>query len=119
MERITQKYSTILISSGEKTKVYRSVHEVPLTLRKKLVETTSGRNAATLLIADENGRQEILKSLEGLPTAVQTRWLRSLLSSSAQPSRARTILRHWRQVAEFAVLGAIGLLLWLLTSHRA
>jgi len=119
MERITQKYSTILIASGKETKVYRSVHEVPLGLRKKLVETTSGRNAATLLIADENGRQEILKSLKGLPSAVQTHWLRSILNASARPSPALTILRNWRQIAEFAVLGAIGLLLWLLTSHRA
>lgn len=119
MERITQKYSTILIASGRETRIYRSVHDVPQTLRRKLVEITSSRNAATLLIADENGRQEILKSLHGLPSAVQTRWLRSLLSRRARPSPGRVILRNWRQIAEFTVLAAIGLLLWLITSQQA
>jgi hypothetical protein len=118
-QRITQKYSTILIAADDEYAAYRSVHEVPESLRKKLIETTTGRNAITILIADENGRQEILRSLHGLPSSVQSRWVRSILAPHRHGRNpAYFVLRHWRQVVEFALLASIGLVLYLLTTFR-
>ena len=73
MDRLTVKTSTIFISVGSKTKVYRSVDEVPPKLRRKLQESTTGLNAATILIADRKGREEIVKALQGLPSGLQAR----------------------------------------------
>src|SRR5919202_1743892 len=71
MERLTVKTSTIFISVGSKTKVFRSVDDVPPRLRRKLQESTTGLNAATILIADRKGREEIVRALQGLPSGLR------------------------------------------------
>jgi len=58
MSRVTLKSSTIFISVGNKTEVYRSVEDVPPALRKKLDQSTNGINSATILIADRKGKEE-------------------------------------------------------------
>ena len=55
--------STILISAGATDGVYRNVKEVPPPLRKQLLKSTSGLNAATILIADRRGRHELAKAI--------------------------------------------------------
>ena len=45
------KTSTILISSGERQTVYRSVEEVPDSLKRQLIRSTNGLNSATIVIA--------------------------------------------------------------------
>ncbi len=57
------KSSTILISAGDTDAVYRSVKEVPAPLRRKLLKSTNGLNAATILIADRKGREEIARAI--------------------------------------------------------
>ena len=59
MQRVTVKTSTIFIAKGAKTRVYRSVQDVPPQLRKELEHSTNGFNSATILIADRRGREEI------------------------------------------------------------
>jgi len=73
MHRVTVKTSTIFIAKGGRTRVYRSVSEIPQRLRKELEESTNGFNSATILIADRRGRKEILRALQGLPSALRTR----------------------------------------------
>ena len=63
------KTSTILISSGEKQNVYRSVEDVPDSLKQQLVKSTSGLNSATIVIADREGRKEIAKAIRNLPAS--------------------------------------------------
>jgi hypothetical protein len=63
------KTSTILISSGEMQNVYRSVEEVPDSLKQQLVKSTSGLNSATIVIADREGRKEIAKAIRNLPAS--------------------------------------------------
>ncbi|MBM3812238.1 MAG: hypothetical protein FJW20_11475 [Acidimicrobiia bacterium] len=115
MERLTQKTSTILISVGDDTQVYRSVSDVPADLRRKLLESTSGANSGTVLIADEAGRQQIIKSLQGEQGDLQSRLMGTLRKRG---SYREVSGQRWRQVAELAVLGGIGLCLWLLASWR-
>jgi hypothetical protein len=110
MDRMTLKSSTIFISVGSKTRVYRSVDEVPAPLRRKLEETTTGINAATILIADRHGREEIVKALQGLPSSLRPR-----TPIPARRITRRLDLRTW---AEILLPAAVGLLIWLAFSYR-
>ncbi|MBK5292390.1 MAG: hypothetical protein JJE04_12040 [Acidobacteriia bacterium] len=119
MDRLTQKTSTILISAGDGTKVYRSVQEVPARLRRKLLESTSGANSATVLIADEGGRKQIMRSLQGLPTQLESRLLGSMITKLREGASADKTRRFgWRQAAEVVLIGGIGLCLWLLAAWK-
>jgi hypothetical protein len=69
MPRVTLKSSTIFISVGNKTEVFRSVDDVPPPLRKKLEQSTNSINSATILIADRNGKEEIVRAIAACPPA--------------------------------------------------
>ena len=122
MQRFTLKTSTIFIAKGRRTRVYRSVGEVPQRLRKELEESTNGFNSATILIADRRGREEVLRALQGLPTALRRRLAPSLgpasgVAARLHPARplVRFLRRNWLQIL---VPGAVGLLLWAALSLR-
>jgi hypothetical protein len=61
------KTSTIFVAAAGADAVYRSVEEVPASIKKKLLRSTSGSNAATIVIADKRGREELKKALLRLP----------------------------------------------------
>jgi len=119
MARVTVKSSTIFISVGDKTQVYRSVAEVPPRLRKKLEQSTNGINSATILIADRRGREEIVRAIRGLPSGVRSRFAAALHKDGGGEKgfthRLRALGRNW---AEILLPGAIGLLVWMLFSMR-
>lgn len=127
MAHLTAKSSTIFISAEGETKVYRSVEEVPAKMRKRLVETTQGVNAATILIADKRGREELLRSLQGRPSNLQCRVVDTLRSRKADPAKAAASrwsnpsFKRFRSVRiwlELLVPVAIGASLWLfIESH--
>jgi hypothetical protein len=75
--------STVMISSGGRDLVYRSVEEVPVRLRTKLLKFTNGRNSATILIADRRGRREVAKAMRNLPGPA---YRRLAGSSAPQPT---------------------------------
>jgi hypothetical protein len=129
MDRMTLKSSTIFVSVGDTTKVYRSLGEIPAPLRKQLEESTNSINSATILIADKRGREEIVRALRGLPSELRSRLTTSLASSRVRrqmPSNAKVVpppagsrtrfrqgvafLRHYW--AEFVVPAAVGLGIW-------
>ena len=104
--------STVLISTERADRVYRSVDEVPLRLRNRLLKTTNGANSATILIADRKGRKEIDKAMRKLPASSQRRMVRSMLSgeTSVNPLAWLTpALRKWiaAVIALLAVLIAV------------
>ena len=74
MHRVTVKTSTIFIAKGGRTRVYRSVSEIPQRLRKELEESTNGFNSATILIADRRGRKEILRACRVCPRRCARGW---------------------------------------------
>jgi hypothetical protein len=106
--------SSVLISTSGTERVYRSVEEVPVALRARLLKSTNGANSATILIADRRGRQEIAKAMRNLPGPTQRRWMQAILGPDAAstamdwltPSRRRAILA----VVAFLTLATIGLL---------
>jgi hypothetical protein len=122
--RLTTKTSTIFIATASETHVYHSVGEVPAPLRRRLEETTTGANSATILIADKRGRAELVRALQGLPSDVHSRLARTIQSRRAkaeaqrppEPARRRLDIRFW---AELLLPFCIGGALWLLLSWHA
>jgi hypothetical protein len=117
MSRVTLKSSTIFISVGNRTEVYRSVADVPPSLRKKLEQSTNGINSATILIADRKGKEEIVRAIRGLPSDLRSRLGSSLREEAPPPVRRLAILpsipwtrvaRIWEDWAEFLLPVAIG-----------
>ena len=129
MQRVTVRTSTIFISKGGRTRVYRSVDEVPQPLRKELEDSTNGFNSATILIADRRGRAEIVRALNGLPSTLRSRLASSLSPEKksavvetpvAAPAEAHTsvvafLQRNW---LEIGLPIAVGLIMWAAFNYR-
>ena len=112
----TQKVSTILISVSDRTQVFHSVDEVPPDLRKKLIETTTSSRSATVLIADEGGRREIAKSLQGRPSMLQSKFLANAVKRlRSRQDHARGFRMTRRLWAEVALVGGICLCIYALS----
>jgi hypothetical protein len=74
MSRYTLKNSTVFVSIGEETRVFRSVDEVPAEWIRYFEKSKGRLRPQTILIADPKGREEILRGLQGLPSSVRPRW---------------------------------------------
>jgi len=105
----TFQVSTVLISTGVRDHIYRSVDEVPPPLRTQLLKSTHGANSATILIADNRGRKEIARAMRNLPGAAQRRLLRAILKDDA-PEGALSWLTPARRKAIIAVVSLLALL---------
>lgn len=117
MDTSTFKTSTIFISTGEQTLVYRSIGDMPAELRRKLAKSTAGENAATILIADKRGRQELVRAIQGEPASIAlrvTEQARRRREYRARMERARA-RRYWLEILLILVLGGI---LWSLAVWR-
>jgi hypothetical protein len=101
--------------------VYRSVDDVPLELRRKLIETTRGVNSATILIADKRGREELVRALQGRRSEIRCRLVDTLRSKQHEPKTSESrfsSLKSTRVWLEFLLPIAIGASLWfLIDSH--
>jgi hypothetical protein len=111
-ERGTIRTSSILIAAGQGFSVYRKLEEVPPELRSKLVKSTAGVNAGTVLIADRRGAQELLR--ENIRTLLERRGTQGRpgivpqLRQDARDTLAFVVL-HWRGVG---AAGLVGLAVW-------
>ena len=118
-ERGTVKTSTILIAAGRRRmRVFHALAEVPPGLRRKLVRSTTGANAGTVLIADRRGARELLRAN-----------LRGLLERRPEPSPGlvalvrddllmllRLAVLHWRALCGAGLL--VALVWWALRWGR-
>ncbi len=104
-----------MIAVDGKTKLYRSRSEMAPEMRQKLQRTLNSPAAATILIADPKGRNEILKLLRGEPSALRDTpggMRRRVRSEAATPVRA--VLPGWlrsrwtRAVIAFLVPAGLG-----------
>lgn len=112
MSRYTLKNSTVFVSVGDETRVFRSVDEVPAEWIRYFEHSRGRLRPQTILIADPKGREEILRGLQGLPSSVRPRWNPASIRSGNDLSEG--VLSHrfrWttRQVlAEVSLATMIG-----------
>lgn len=118
MERLTIKSSTIFIAVGSKTKVYRSVDDVPPKLRRRLKESTNGINAATILIADRKGREEIVRAIQGLPNGIATPRLPQPPEPKGAPASRKRFQLDWRLGVEMLLPVVAGFLIWFAFHYK-
>lgn len=71
MEQVTFKSSAVWIGTRESVAVYSSLEHVPVKLRLRMVENLQSERAVTILIADKQGRRELVRRL-GAQDAVAT-----------------------------------------------
>jgi hypothetical protein len=122
MAQLTARTSTIFIATSDDTRVYRSVEDVPLPLRQKLLECTRGMNSATILIADKQGREELVRALQGRPSEVQCRLVENIRGRKPEKQdRADKPAMVWqsgRFWAEILLPVAAGASLWVFFQLR-
>ena len=122
----TFRCSTIFVSEGEETLIYRSLSEMPAPLRKRITARTRGGASATIFIANRGGREELAKRLRGMPSRVQTRLEEAVppepVKRPTEPPRFSVLPVEGAlpQTARQAMMIASGaaLLIWLLASWR-
>jgi len=108
----TVRTSVILVAVDNRIEAYASLEDVPVELRERLIESTSGDDAATILIADRKGRDAMLSSLR---RRILARRRRSV-SAPASPLRVPGgWLRTWGAIL---LSGAAGLAVWLVATWR-
>jgi hypothetical protein len=122
MAQLTARTSTIFIATSDDTRVYHSVDDVPLPLRRKLLECTRGMNSATILIADKQGREELVRALQGRPSEVQCRLVANMRSREPadQPElQKQPIFRSVRLWLELLLPMAAAATLWAIIQARS
>jgi hypothetical protein len=111
MSRYTLKSSTVFVSIGEETKVFRSVDDVPSEWVRYFERSKGRLRPQTILIADPKGREEILRGLQGLPSSVKPRWNPASLRPGSKTAKSNPRIR-WttRQIlVEVSIAMGIGL----------
>src|SRR5581483_8571649 len=102
----------IFIATGDQTRVYHSVEEIPPSLRRKLHETTCGINSATILIADKRGREELVRALQARPGTLLSPITKTLQPESAAQAKVAgkwlnlRSVRNWLELLLPIVIGA-------------
>jgi hypothetical protein len=108
----TVRTSVILVAVDNRIEAYSSLEDLPVELRERLIESTSGDYAATILIADRKGRDAMLRSLRKRLLARRRRGV----PASASP---RQIPGGWlRTWGAILLSGAAGLAVWLVATWR-
>jgi hypothetical protein len=114
----TVRTSTIYIGVGKDTHVFQSVDEVPPELRRKLAQTTAGGQSVSIVIADERGKAELSRAIQGLPSPVRSRLAESLRERTTGAGAGRRAWSSWRVWVEIALAGGAGLAIWLAFTSR-
>jgi hypothetical protein len=111
MSRYTLKSSTVFVSIGEETRVFRSVDEVPAEWVRYFERSKGRLRPQTILIADPKGREEILRGLQGLPSSVRPRWNPVSIRPGGEKAAAEAEVERprWtgRQILAEVSIGAI------------
>lgn len=107
----TIKTTVVMVATAGSTRVFRSKSEVPDVLRQEMRRTIRRGNSATILIADRQGRRELLRSMRGKTSAVKVK-------AVVDARRRRLRNRLWAEVLsldwlDLGLVGLAGLLLWI------
>jgi len=104
MPPTTYKTSTILISTGRRTRVFKSIEEMPDGLKKRVTENMAGPNSRTLVVADRRGREYLLKALKRAGEASVEN--RRKVYSDTLTRNYRKLSAWWVEIGLITMLGA-------------
>lgn len=113
------KTSSIRVADSEGDQVYRSLEDVPPELRDKIRDTLEGPNAQTVLIANQEAYDRVIRQIHELPSKMQPVRGKAVAPRPAPGGRATP---NWRWVAAgiFAAGASLGALwLWIIQSGRS
>src|SRR5688572_10209139 len=103
METSSYKTSMIFVSTGQRTRVFRSIEDVPADLRRKLNDNISGPNCRTLIVADRRGREYLFRALKRVNAESPI--------TTSQPAGFHRLIRRWTDLRDYWLeIGLIGLL---------
>ncbi len=81
---VTFKTSTILIAKGRQNLIFGSRAELPVSLRRDLEAALSSKASCRLVIADQRGRERLIRAAaDGSPTVVASGQIATLRSLSS------------------------------------
>ncbi len=100
---------TIRVAAGDSDQVYRSFDELSPPLREQLQQALGNPEAETILIADEQGREQIFQIINGLPPEAQKKVL-AALRFSEEP--AASLSKTWRVALFSLALLVLAFSLW-------
>jgi hypothetical protein len=103
MDSSTYKTSTILVSTGRRTRVFKSMEDMPARLRKRVSENMAGPNSRTLVVADRRGREYLLKVLN---RANKSAGKSRQTKSQAAAGKTNTATRYWIEIGLITLLAA-------------
>jgi hypothetical protein len=102
MDTSTYKTSTILVSTGRRTRVFKSMEDMPARLRKRVSENMAGPNSRTLVVADRRGREYLLKTLNRATKSAGNG--RKPKNHQATASKGKTASRYWIEIGLITLL---------------
>lgn len=117
MEMPTIKSFTVFVATSKGTQVFRSVEEIPSGVRETLARQTNGMQSATIVIADHNGREELSRALQGLPSRVESRVVEAARRRGSRPED-QVQESHGRVWIDAGIAAALALLAGLTAYWR-
>ena len=105
----------IFVSTGQRTRVFRSIDDVPADLRRKLNDNIAGPNCRTLIVADRRGREYLFRALKRANAESPT-------NTAAQPARVHGLIRRWADLRDYwleiGLIGLLGIASWALFNWK-
>jgi hypothetical protein len=102
MDTSTYKTSTILVSTGKRTRVFKSIEDMPARLRKRVSENMAGPNSRTLVVADRRGREYLMKALNRAAKSYAPGRKPKSRREIVRPGSA--VGRHWLEIGLITLL---------------
>lgn len=110
------KTSAVRVSTLEGDRIYGSLEETPASLREQIEKTVAGPRAQTILIANQEAYDHILRGTPGLPPEMQ-KFQPALLRQRSAKAAAGPV--NWKRLAfgGFAAIFTLwALWIWALRS---
>ena len=87
MEQSTLRTKSILVSTLDHTEWFQSKEDLPAPIRKQMESALNSPNSFTFLLADRNGRDELIKALGGESSPLTPRYA----SKNSSKSMAKNV----------------------------
>ena len=104
----------IFVSTGQRTRVFRSIEDVPADLRRKLNDNIAGPNCRTLIVADRRGREYLFRALKRANAESPV--------NPSQPDRFQAFVRRWTDLRDYwleiGLIGLLGVASWALFNWK-